>query len=119
MENGKTIICFPIINLEEILVSWENCLKVKIEPISNDIVNEMKNKDFDYAPVVLSDNQREILLGLISRKRLESLKDQGKELNPDDSELLKIDDVKITIKTSLDCLFCGFSGSVKKAKLVF
>ncbi|MCX7973180.1 MAG: hypothetical protein N3B16_01580 [Candidatus Aminicenantes bacterium] len=99
MENETIHVSFPVIDLEEILVPWENCLRITIGPISEVLVKKMIEKRYDYAPVSLSDASNSPILGLVSRQRLESLLKENKELTREDKGIIL---AEVPVMTNLD-----------------
>jgi len=74
---------FPQVDVQQILVPWSDCLSVVLGPVQPDLVDEMKRRDFDYAPVFHSSDPRVGVLGLVSRRRLGELVSQGGQLTKD------------------------------------
>jgi len=100
MKSDPDFVAFPTVDLQEILVPLEKCLKITVGPVSYKIVTEMRERHFDFLPVFLSDKPHATLIGLVSHDRLETLLKEKKELSQDDDEIMK--DVDIPLRTSLD-----------------
>lgn len=101
-KHKRDFVSFPVVDLSEILVIWDKCLKVIIGPISDEIIKEMIDKNFDYVPVLSSDSPNAAVLGLISRTRLEVLYKERKYLDKNDTEILDISNVEIPVRSNLD-----------------
>lgn len=84
MTSDEEWLPIPEADVEKILVPWSDCLGAVLGPVLADLVDEMKRRDFDYAPVFHSSDPRAGVLGLISRRRLEELICEGRELTRDD-----------------------------------
>jgi len=100
METYLDSVTFPIVDLQEILVPLEKCLKITVGPVSYEIVTEMRERHFDFLPVFLSDKRNAMLIGLVSHDRLRTLLNEGRELSQDDGEIIK--DANIPLRTNLD-----------------
>lgn len=91
----------PVADIREVLIPWENCLKVIAGPISDETIKEMQEKNFDYAPVFSSDSPGANIIGLIPRTRLEILHKERKDLNQHDEEIL-VTNIEIPVYSNLD-----------------
>ena len=76
---------FPDVDVEQILVRCRDCLAAILGPVPRHLVEEMKRRDFDYAPVLRSADGNAAVLGLIPRCRLEELLSEGRDLTEDDA----------------------------------
>jgi len=94
----------PVVDMEQILVPWQECLRVPLGPVTFDLVHEMQERDFDYAPVFSTAEPSAAVLGLISRQRLANLAKGGQELSEDDEGIVFLEYDEIWVKTSLSML---------------
>ena len=94
---------FPQVDLQRILVRWSDCLSVVLGRIDPDLVDEMRRRDFDYAPVLRSAGPDGGVLGLISRERLEELASEGREVTEGNKGIhLARQFFEVWVRSSLD-----------------
>jgi hypothetical protein len=104
MMSETHLVNFPVIDLKQILVPLPECTSVYLGPLSSEIIQKMKESEFDYATVLSSENPSAGVIGIISRLRLERLLDERHMLTQEDPEILKGDDAEITVCVSLNIL---------------
>src|SRR5262245_6443429 len=79
---------FPIVDLRELLIPWEKCFSMKLGPIDDESIEVMKSSRYDFAPVLYRQSP-EVVLGLISRERLEKLHSHNLPLAADDEGITR------------------------------
>jgi hypothetical protein len=84
-KNFRRRVCFPPIDLTEILVRWDEAVTATIGPVSPETIERLRERDFDQAPVLNADGR---VLGMILTSRLAELFCLGKHLAADDPELV-------------------------------
>jgi hypothetical protein len=104
MKSNENYVAFPVVNLKQILVPWSECLGVSLGPQSCEIAQEMRKREFDYAPVFSSNEPRAGVVGLISQSRLENLIREKILLSENDEGIIPIDSAEIWEDTRLDVL---------------
>jgi hypothetical protein len=93
---------FPIIDLENILIPWSKCYCISLGPISIDTIDEMKLRDFDYAPVSMTREQSSLIVGLISRNDLEIIQRETGELEKDEQKIIDFSDAELWLRPDLE-----------------
>jgi len=91
---------FPEVDIEKILVKWDDCVTVTLGLVPQELPEKMEIQDFDCAPVFDGDT----LLGLISRERLQELAINGHKLADNDHGIVLTDDCEVRPGVRLDAL---------------
>ena len=103
MTSEREWLPFPQVDVEQILIPWSDCLRVVLGPVLPDLVEEMKRRDIDYAPVFRSSDPHAAVLGLFSRGRLEELLSDARDLTESDPGIHRGQDfAEVWLRSSLN-----------------